>query len=121
VLAGDWLFVASLVFLGKIRTLDDTAINKAVTGTTGDWAKIVRHTRLPSFSARIPYLIIIGTVFRDIAWESPVYARAGTLGRLRIACVAMAVLVAKFTVWSAAVAAKKSWYRFTTRPFPIRA
>jgi glycosyltransferase involved in cell wall biosynthesis len=118
VLAGDWLFVAWLAFLGKIRTLDDTAINKSVAGTTNSWAKVVRITSKPAFWAQIPYPIIVGTVFRDIAWASPVYAPAGRHGRVWLACLATATLVVKFSLWSAAVVAKWLWYRFTTRPFP---
>jgi glycosyltransferase involved in cell wall biosynthesis len=120
-LAGDWLFVARLAFLGKIKTLDETAINKSVAGTTGNWAKVVRTTSLPSFAARIPYLLIVATVFRDVAWASSVYAPAGRAGRLGLALAAAATLVAKFSLWSAAVIAKRVWYRFTTRAFPLRA
>jgi len=121
VLAGDWLFVASLAFIGKIRTLDNTWINKSVAGTTGSWAKLLRWTRLPPFSAKIPYLIITGTVVKEIAWGSPAYASAGRLGRIQIAWLATVALLAKFAVWSVAVVAKWLWSRFTSRPFPLRA
>lgn len=119
VLGSDWLFGAWLAFLGKIQTLDNTAINKSMAGTRGDWTKIVRGTHLPEFCARIPYLLIMGSVFQDVAWGSPVYAPAGRVGRVRIACLATAVLLAKFSLWSVAVVAKGFWYRLTSRPFPF--
>jgi glycosyltransferase involved in cell wall biosynthesis len=121
VLAGDWLFIAWLAFTGKIKTLENTSINKSVAGTTGNWAKISRHTRLRLVSAKIPYLLIMGIVARDIGWASPVYAPAGRLGRVWLACLATAALLCKFALWSAAVIAKSLWYRFTTRSFPLRA
>jgi glycosyltransferase involved in cell wall biosynthesis len=121
VLAGDWLFVAWLAFLGKIRTLDDTTIHKSVRGTTGSWEKIASHTRLGSLATKIPYVLIMNAVFEDIAWASPVYASAGQLGRLWLASVATAVLLGKFALWSAGVIVKRVWYRFTEQPFPLRA
>ena len=121
VLGGDWLFVAWLAFVGKIQTLDDTAIYKSVRGTTGSWQKIASHTRLGTFATKIPYVLIMDAVFRDIAWASPAYAPAGRLGRIWLACLATAVLLGKFSLWSAVVIVKSVWYRFTERPFPLRA
>jgi hypothetical protein len=117
-LGGDWLFVAWLAFEGKIRTLDDTAICKSVRGTTGSWEKIASHTGLGPLATKMPYVLIIDAVLRDIAFRSPIYAPAGRIGRLWLACVVTAVLLAKFALWSAAVIVKGIWYRFTKRPFP---
>jgi glycosyltransferase involved in cell wall biosynthesis len=97
VLAGDWLYVASIAFKGKIRTLESTAINKTMGGTSAAWEKIVRTQGLPRYQARIPYLAIAWSVFSDIAWASPAYASRGSLARLPLACKATAAVLLKFT------------------------
>lgn len=120
-LGGDWIFVAWLAMRGKIRTLETTWINKSAHGTTGSWQKVVRQMRLPGYAAQVPYLVIIASVFRDIAWVSPVYAPLGRAGRFALACMSAVVLTGKFSLWSVGVVAKRIWFRFTQRPFPLRA
>jgi glycosyltransferase involved in cell wall biosynthesis len=89
-LAGDWVYVASIAYKGKIRTIDSTAINKSVGGTSRDWESIVRTQRLPWYHAKMPYLhfIILWCIFKDIAWASPVYIPSGRAARLSLACKA---------------------------------
>lgn len=101
VLAGDWLHVARLAFLGKIRTVQGPALYKSTTGTSGDWETVARHERRPSYQAKLPYLVIMVNAFRDVAWSCPVYAREGRPGRVALALRVSAVLSTKFAVWGA--------------------
>lgn len=120
-LAHDWLFIAAVAFIGKIKTLDSTSINIAVTGTTGDWVRITRHLRLPLYQAYFPYPIIIYNAFKDIAWVSPVYESMGRYGRTFLAFRTAIALGRKFILWSAAVVAKRLWCYFSGQPFPFHA
>lgn len=98
-LAGDWIYLSSIIFGGKSRTLDSVAINKAAGGTSSTWHGQVRVYGLPSYVARIrglPYLYITWSVFRDIAWVSPVYRSLTRAGRMMLAARAALAILVKF-------------------------
>ena len=107
-LAADWIYIASIVFSGKVRTLDSTAVNKGWAGTSHSWESQVRAGGLPSYQARIPYLAIIAATFKNIAWTSPVYESCGRMGRFVLACKASVVLAMKLGEWGAGVL-KQRW------------
>jgi hypothetical protein len=87
VLGSDWLLVAALAFIGKVLTLPDTHINRSLGGTSRSILGTVRERS--AVGARVPYLVTVGELFREVAWRSPAYAGAGAARRL-----ALAVLVA---------------------------
>lgn len=98
-LAGDWIYLSSIIFNGKSRTLDDVAINKAAGGTSSTWEGQVRVYGLPAYVSRIrglPYLWITWSIFRDIAWVSPVYRTMTRPGRLILAARAAIVVLIKY-------------------------
>jgi glycosyltransferase involved in cell wall biosynthesis len=98
--AGDWIYIASVAFKGRIKTVDSALINKSLGGVSSSWERSVRTLGLPSYQAKIrglPYLIILWSVFKDIAWASPVYRSLGRVARFSLACRACWVLVVKFT------------------------
>lgn len=117
-LAGDWVYIASIVYKGKARTLESTAINKSVAGTSNTWASQTHTLGLPAYQAYLPYLAILVSVFKDIAWASPVYASAGRFGRLSLASGACRALASKFALWTLIALAGEVWYRLVKKPFP---
>lgn len=82
VLAGDWRFMSSIAFRGKIRTLDSVAVLM----TEGDTSRSLRHTArvlgLAWYVGAFPITTIALGALRDIGWRSPVYAPLGRVGRL---------------------------------------
>jgi len=96
VLGGDWLFMASLAFRGRIKTVTDTSIVKHMGGTSASLVNIARVLGLSPWRGRYGIENIMIGVFCDIAWESPVYAGLGQAGRLRLATSTLAVLVKRF-------------------------
>ncbi len=96
-MAGDWLYIASLAFLGKIKTVETTAVYKSVgTGASASVERIVQTVGLPAFQARHPVLSVLLGACKDIAWASPVYRSNGWLGRLSLSCKVGLVLSRKY-------------------------
>ncbi len=81
--AGDWFYIASLAFLGKIKTVETTSVYKSVgAGASASVESIVQTLALPTFQARHTVLNVILYACKDIAWASPVYRSTGVPGRL---------------------------------------
>ncbi len=115
-MAGDWLYIASIAFKGKLRTLDGVAVNRAAGGTSATWEAQVKAYNLPSYVVTLrglPYLIIIWAIFKNIALESSVYAPLGRVGRLALASRAAGVVSIKFTILIAGliVGYSREWRR----------
>lgn len=95
-MGGDWLHMAALAYLGRIRTLDTPQVHRTVGGATRSLADVARHAGLGWFSRTAPQLAIAGHVFVDIGWRSPVYGDLTRLGRLDLAARAAAIVVRRF-------------------------
>lgn len=96
VMAGDWLFMASVAFSGRMTTTASTSVVKHLGGASVSMVSIARTFGLGPMHARYWIENVILAVFRDIAWESPVYAPLGRRGRLALASAAVAVLVKRY-------------------------
>jgi hypothetical protein len=101
VLGADWLLVVALAFAGKVLTVPDTHVNRSLGGTSRSIPKILTTVRRGSaIGARVPYLVTVGTLFRELAWQSPAYAGATPARRAVLAaCVAPAAMRWRGTVW----------------------
>jgi hypothetical protein len=101
VLGADWLLVASLAFAGKVRTLPETHVNRSLGGTSRSIPRILTTVRgRATLGARVPYLVTVGAVFRDVAWRSAAYAREAPTRRVAIALrVAPAAMRWRGSLW----------------------
>jgi hypothetical protein len=96
--AGDWLLIARIATLGKVRTLDNTFINRLRGGASHNAESLVSHHRLPAFVAKNVYLPVTLSVFWDIAWRSPVYKSLGRLARISLATRSAAIVAKRHDV-----------------------
>lgn len=125
-MAGDWLYIASIAFEGKLSTLKGVAINRAAGGTSATWeAQVQAYSLSPRIATLrgLPYLVIIWSVFKNIGWESSVYNPLGRLGRLVLACRAAWVTSVKFTILIAGLIAghaRERWRLLVMRLAPQR-
>lgn len=99
-LGGDWLVIASVAFLGKIRTLDEVAVYRSFDGASRDIRGLAASFGLSTFDVRHPHLTIARIAFHDVAWSSPVYASMGRVSRIRLATQAFAILFARYCVYA---------------------
>ncbi len=72
-LGGDWLMMAQIAFLGKVRTLESVFANRSLAGASQDVEQLALREGLPRLVARNAHLFIAFKVFRDICRVSPVY------------------------------------------------
>ena len=108
IMGGDWLYVASIAFLGKVKTLDSSAIHKSKGGISRTPHSLRQAMGLTGFKSRFQRVNMLASVIKDIAWTSPVYERLGASGRLSLAAqVALGLL----TRVVAREASKRARYR----------
>jgi glycosyltransferase involved in cell wall biosynthesis len=93
VLGADWLLIAAMAYLGKIKTLETTFVNRSISGQSSDRDRLLSLFPLSEFQKANPFLTIAGIAFSDIASQSPVYAPLGPARRLAVAArVAMTIV-----------------------------
>ena len=71
-LAGDWLLIARIAMQGRVRTLRDTSVHRALRGTSVDFPRQVRTMGLTPFEARHPHLAMARFACEDVLTH-PVY------------------------------------------------
>ncbi len=97
-MGGDWLYMASIAFLGRIRTLDSTSIRKQVGGTSATTVHMAKQMGMPAIQGVLPQESIMVSAFADIAWRSPAFASAGALRRVALASRVFLLLLYRFRV-----------------------
>jgi len=95
----DWNVVASMAFLGKLATVDGVHLHRSI-GVSGNVEEMADALGLSPFERRHFDLSLVMSVFRSIAWRSPVYETLGRRRRLLLAarCVASVVSWRHFAV-----------------------
>lgn len=94
-LGGDWLMIASMAYLGRIRTLPDTHVHRSVAGGSGDWETLLGMFKMSKFGRANPYMAIAGALLSDIGWRSPIYQPMGSALRLALALRAARVIITR--------------------------
>jgi len=98
-MGGDWLWMASIAYQGKIATLQSTNIVKHLGGATANWEATVAVLGLPAWQAEHWTEAILASVCRDIL-RSPVYQALGYAGRLALLSRVILTLGLKWRLWS---------------------
>jgi hypothetical protein len=98
-MGGDWLFVAAMAYLGKVKTLPDTAVHRELGGTSASVAGIAAALNLPLVQLALPYSTVAVNAALDIAAHNPVYRDRSALGRGALAsAVFTQVMITKAVV-----------------------
>ena len=97
IMGGDWLFIAAVAFLGKIKTLPEVSIHRHLGGATHSYRKMARGLSLTKFEGRFPHLAIAAFAFKDILYGEKVFDNLKKPERLLWACLIAAFIV----VWRA--------------------
>ena len=72
-LGNDWFLVAAMAYLGRIETIEEVSVHRAVAGTSESLEKILHTFGSRPLHARLPHVAIAGGALADIAWRRPVY------------------------------------------------
>jgi glycosyltransferase involved in cell wall biosynthesis len=107
----DWLFVGSLAYLGKIRTLENVSLHRSLEGGSQDAETLARSLGLSSGAARNWHLAVARLVFEDIA-HGPVYRSSHPVTRYLAAATSWMLVVARFSgkVWLARGLVRLGWF-----------
>jgi len=99
VFGADWFVMASIAFKGKIKTIETTTNYQAIGGASASAVKTARLLGLPWYQARLMFVVITLSAFKDIAWASPAYEPLGRPQRFLLASHAAAVIMRTFLTW----------------------
>ncbi len=74
-MGADWLLVAALAFIGKLKTLNSVSIHRNRKFSSSSSIKKIRTTLgLPIYQQFFPHISIAVSAFSDIVWKNPVFA-----------------------------------------------
>ena len=96
VLGGDWHFIASLAFVGKIQTLDDAFVNRSIGGESQTMQSIVASMGARKIHGQLPNVSIAISAFKRIVWLTPEYKSLGALERLSLGARIIRVFTSKY-------------------------
>ncbi len=92
IMGWDWIFLATVTFMGKVRTLPDVVLHRDFTWDENSFQRYAKSMGLPAFQEREPYLSIAISAYRDIRHGTPVYQQLGGAARWWLACRAWRIL-----------------------------
>lgn len=75
-MGGDWLMIAAIAFLGKVKTLHHITVNRLhrhPSQLKDGYRKIAMSDNLPQLQGEYPHLSIAISAYNDIAYFSPIY------------------------------------------------
>jgi hypothetical protein len=97
IMGGDWLFIAAVAFMGKIKTLREVSIHRHLGGATISYHKMAQGLSLTKFEGRFPHLAIAAFAFKDILYREKVFDKLTKPERLLWACLISTLIL----VWRA--------------------
>jgi hypothetical protein len=92
----DWVFVASLAFVGRVLAVDGVSVHRALGGTTSSLANVARVRGNSPFAREFPQLAMAGFVAAQIGRRSPVFAPMGRIRRSALGAWCAVVVVLRF-------------------------
>jgi glycosyltransferase involved in cell wall biosynthesis len=81
----DWLMIAGMAYLGKIRMLEDTYVNRSIAGVSSETSSLSAMYNLSGYQRSNPHWVIACNAFGEIGWRSALYEGLGRAGRLMLA------------------------------------
>ena len=97
-MGGDWLWVSSLAYLGKIFTCENTFINrnkKEYVNKRNYFENISKSLNLSSFETNNPHLSIALSNFIEILYRSPVFKDVNLFRRFLLAFATSKIIIEK--------------------------
>jgi glycosyltransferase involved in cell wall biosynthesis len=114
--AEDWLGVARICFMGKVKMLEETSLNLSLGGVGSSASNIVKSFGLSKFDLYFPHASIAINVFMDICFYNKVYRKIGLLKRLSLAIKCVKVLYKRFGIKMEIMNGYKAFLKGIIRP-----
>lgn len=115
----DWLLVASIAFMGKVRTLESVCVNRSRGGMSKNVKDIILRCGLPRYQIINPHLSIAISVFKDIVWTSPAYRSIRWLARMSLGYKAFSIISRRYPTsfwWRVRTILVSKWKLLRRRP-----
>lgn len=83
-MGGDWLIVANLAFLGKIKTISHVCVHRESNWSVDYHKKLAKSLGLSNFQGNNPYLSIALSASKDIFQNTDIYGCLSTFQRVTL-------------------------------------
>lgn len=108
-MGGDWMHIAGLAMLGRVRMISAVSVHRELGGATTSYQNIARTLGLRPWQGRFPFLAIATHAFGDVGWRNPHYEELPRAARLALALtVAVRVIGRSAFVGRISAAAERS-------------
>jgi glycosyltransferase involved in cell wall biosynthesis len=97
-IGGDWMFIASMAFQGKVTTIRDAVLYRSSKGISSDLSALAMSFGISKSRAARPYQRITESVFSDIVRGSPVFSELSLFSRWLLALRVARVLYGRFLI-----------------------
>lgn len=94
-MGGDWLLIAGLSALGKLKTVPDTHAHRELGGATLSYRQIARSMGLSRMQAMFPMVSIAKAAWVDIVFKGAAYKSRSIWGKLVIGSFASGLILLK--------------------------
>jgi glycosyltransferase involved in cell wall biosynthesis len=98
VVGGDWLLVASLAALGRVRTVPEVHIHRSLGGLGADASHLARSFGLRGVAARQHHVLVAWRMFQEIVRGRRTFSRMSVFERGLVGLVVPALIVVRFTL-----------------------
>ncbi|ABW67771.1 glycosyltransferase family 2 protein [Desulfosudis oleivorans] len=98
-MGGDWLLIAGLSALGKLKTVPDTHAHRELGGATLSYRQIARSMGLSRMQAMFPMVSIAKAAWVDIVFKGAAYESRSIWGKLVIGSSVFGLILLKRPVF----------------------
>jgi hypothetical protein len=96
-MGGDWLFVAQLAYLGKVQTLESTAVHRSLAGSSKSAATLAELHGMRAPRGGNWQLAVARNAFSDVR-NGPAYLELSSTRRLVAAVEVYALVIGRFSL-----------------------
>lgn len=111
-MGGDWLFLANIVSMGKVRIIPEISVHRELGGATATYRKIANSLGLPNIQAIFPKFSIAISAGIDIVLKGQAHKSRSVLARLVVGGVVFFMIMLKSIVGHLNLAARLYKGRF---------
>ena len=111
-MGGDWLFLANIVSMGKVRIIPEISVHRELGGATATYRKIANSLGLPNIQAIFPKFSIAISAGMDIVLKGQAHKSRSVLARLVVGGVVFFMIMLKSIVGHLNLAARLYKSRF---------
>jgi glycosyltransferase domain-containing protein len=99
VMGGDWLIIAGIAFMGKVKTIESVSVHRWLGGSTGSYKAMTSRLGLTRFEKCYPHLAIACHAFEEISKQKSLFAELKKMPSYLFATAVFVLIIS----WRAAI------------------